>query len=61
MERSKWGRQRHIWVRGGRTTEEAEATYCSSLAGKEGRGEMRLYVGVKREIQGKEIAEKNVA
>lgn len=27
-------------MRSGRTTEEAEATYCSSVAGREGRGEM---------------------
>ena len=48
-------------MRSGRTTEEAEATYCSSVAGKEGRGEMILYVGVKREIEGKETVEKNAA
>lgn len=41
-------------MRSGRTTEEVEATYCSSVAGREGRGE-RIYVGVKRETEGKEM------
>lgn len=27
-------------MRSGRTTEEVEATYCSTVAGREGRGEM---------------------
>jgi len=51
-EKSEWEKQRHKWVRSGRTREEAEASYCSSETGREGRGE--LIRGCKNRKQYKE-------
>lgn len=47
-------------MRSGRTTEEVEATCCSSVAGTEGRGEM--ICGCKKRNRRKgNVAEKNAA
>lgn len=54
------GERRHSWVRSGRTTEEVEATYCSSVAGSEGRSAM--ICGCKKRNRRKgNVAEKNAA
>lgn len=45
-------------MRSGRTTEEAEATYCSSVAGREGRGEMICGCKKRNGRKGK-VAERN--
>lgn len=47
-------------MRSGRTTEEVEASYCSSVAGREGRGEM-ICGCKKRNWRKGNVAEKNVA
>lgn len=47
-------------MRSGRTTEEGEATYCSSVAGREDRGEM-ICGCKKRNRRNGNVAEKNAA
>lgn len=47
-------------MRSGRTTEEDEATYCSSVAGREDRGEMVCGCEKKNRRNGN-VAEKKAA
>ncbi len=47
-------------MRSGRTTEEVEATCCSSVAGREGRGEM-ICGCKKRNRRKRNVAEKKAA
>lgn len=47
-------------MRSGRTTEEAEATYCSSVAGREGGGEM-ICGCKKRKRRNGNVAERDAA
>lgn len=57
-ERRERGRRKRIWMSSGRTTEEVDATNCSSVAGRDRRGEIMCGCKKRNERKGN-VAEKN--